>query len=236
MQGLGVHRAAAPAQGCCGKSWHQCWGTLPVHCPVCTKMLTAPALGLSCSAIWVLLMSETRGWETSLHRRHSWHGLTALLKDSDRPGYELWQFQLRESNPIKYKEKRTQTLSRLFKRQDFTLFLSVILHPDSFQLQPSQTSLRSEMAAFSKATRSNFLKMQQAFCPLSVVWLPLGPPLFLKRFSSAHLELRGALQGKEYVYGKCKNKYLPEFIFSNRAGKLFKTNNNNKESSQEIME
>lgn len=143
-------------------------------------------------------------------------------QDSGRPGYELWQFQLREYNLSKHKEKRAQTQSRLLKRQDFTLFLSVILHPDSFQLQPSQTSLRSETAAFSKATRSNFLKMQQAFCPLSVVWLPLGPPLFLKRFTSAHLELCGALQGKEYVYSKCKNKYLPEFICSSRAGRLFK--------------
>jgi len=118
----------------------------------------------------------------------------------------------------------------------FTLFLSVILHPDSFQLQPSQTSLRPEMAAFSKATRSNFLKMHQAFWPLSVVWLRLGPPLFLKHFGAAHLELCGAPLGKEYVYSKCKNKYLPEFICNNRTGKLFKNNNNNKETSQEIIE
>lgn len=72
--------------------------------------------------------------------------------------------------------------------------------------------------------------MQQAFCPLSVVRLHLGPPFFLKRFCSAHLELRGAPPGKEYVYGKSKNKYLPEFICNNRTGKLFKNNNNNKET------
>lgn len=126
---------------------------------------------------------------------------------------------------------------RLFERQGFTLFLSVILHPDSFQLWPSQTSLRSVTAAFSKATRSNFLKMQRAFWPLSVVWLHLGPPLFLKHFSAAHLELCSAPLGKEYIYGKCKSKYLSEFICNNRTGKLFKNNNNNnKETSQEIIE
>lgn len=55
--------------------------------------------------------------------------------------------------------------------QDFTLFLSIILHPDSFQLWPSQTPLKSEMAAFSKDAWSNFLEVPQAFA-LSLSSLP----------------------------------------------------------------
>lgn len=42
--------------------------------------------------------------------------------------------------------------------------------------------------------------------------------------------------GNEYIYSKCRNKYLPEFICKNRKGKLFKNNNNNKETSHEIIE
>lgn len=122
--------------------------------------------------------------------------------------------------------------------RDFTLLLSVILHPDSFKICQSQTSLKSEMATFSKATCSNFLEMPQAFCPLSIAWLHLKPSLFLQRFSSAHLQLCRAPPGKEYIYSKCKDKYLPEFICNSTTGKLFKNNNNNnnKESSQEIKE
>lgn len=68
--------------------------------------------------------------------------------------------------------------------QDFTLFLSVIFHPDSLQLWPSQTPLKS----FSKAACSNFSEVSQDFFSLSIAWLHLGPSLFLQRFSSARLE------------------------------------------------
>lgn len=114
--------------------------------------------------------------------------------------------------------------------QDFTLFSFVILHPDSSQLWPSQTPLKSEVAAFSKAACSKF-RGARSLCPLPFAWLHLGPSLFLQRFSSAHLELCSTSPGKEYIYSKCKDKYLLELICNSTTGKLFKNNNNNKKTS-----
>lgn len=118
--------------------------------------------------------------------------------------------------------------------QDFTLFSSIILHPDSF-LWPSQTPPKSEMAAFRKAACSNFLEVPQAFGLSPLHGCTWGPLCSCK---GSVLHVWNAPQGQEYIYSKCKDKYLPELICDSTTGKLFKNNNNNnhKETSQEIKE